>query len=415
VVIPALGAVPEPSPACEALIARTAAAIEPRVPAISAQMIDRVLAEIAELDAADEELVDDLRAAARGSVALITAMARTWTDPRVVPPPHDAVVWARGLVGRGLAIDVLLRVYRLGQAGYHEVWQRELAAADVPRELLLEAIAAITAFTFTWVDAISKPLVEAYEDERERRLQGAAAVRADTVRALLAGEAVDPGQASARLGYALARPHVAVIAWVEGGGGAGDGALAAVIAQAAEALRAEGRPLVVHPGPDEAAGWLGRPAADGAPKRLRAALQARGVRLAIGERAEGIAGFRASHDQAQRARRVARLLRRGAAVTRYADVAVADLLSRDLPAARAMARTTLGPLAGDDDTARRLLSTLRVFAEEGQSYARAGRRLGLHPNTVAYRVQRALALTGGGEVVSDALAAAVTLAPLLDD
>jgi DNA-binding PucR family transcriptional regulator len=54
----------------------------------------------------------------------------------------------------------------------------------------------------------------------------------------------------------------------------------------------------------------------------------------------------------------------------------------------------LGRLASDDDAARRMSATLRVFLEEGTSYVRAARRLGVHQNTVLYRVHRAEELLG---------------------
>jgi len=56
-----------------------------------------------------------------------------------------------------------------------------------------------------------------------------------------------------------------------------------------------------------------------------------------------------------------------------------------------------------------------VLLEEGQSFARTGRRLGIHQNTIAYRVRRAIELTGQDGAGSQALRAAVTLAPLLED
>ena len=39
-------------------------------------------------------------------------------------------------------------------------------------------------------------------------------------------------------------------------------------------------------------------------------------------------------------------------------------------------------------------STLRIFLEEGASFVRAARRLGVHTNTVTYRVHRAEELLG---------------------
>lgn len=410
---PMLGAVPPLSRPCATLIGTVAARIELRVDDIARRMIDRVTVEMG-LPAQDEDLREDLLAAARGSVALITAMARTWTDPHVVPPPHDALVWARGLVARGLPIDALLRVYRIGQSGYHEIWQRELLATTGDRDLVLEAIAAMSAFTFTWVDAISIPLVEAYEDERLRRLRGVDAIRSETIQALLSGTAIDLPVAEARLGYRLGRRHIALIAWVEPDAPAAAldtlderlGAVAAVLAASGT------RPLVLREEPRVALAWVvpATPPVDAtAAGRL---LEGTQVQVAIGGVGTGAAGFRSSHGQARRARRVARLLHLGGPVTEYPSVAVADLLTQDIAAAREVAATTLGPLAADDANTRRLLSTLRVFLQEGRSYARTSRRLGVHENTVSYRVRRAVALAGA--VDTDALWVAVQLAPLLE-
>ncbi|HYF24271.1 MAG TPA: helix-turn-helix domain-containing protein [Baekduia sp.] len=414
--IPALGAVPDRSPACEALVRRTAERIEPGVGQIAEQLIARVLEEINVLDPGDEDLVEALHAASRGSVALLTAMTRTWTDPHVVPPPHEAVVLARGLVARGISIEVLIRTYRIGQAGYHDVWHRELGASGEDPALVLEALHACSAFFFTWVDAVLAPLIDAYEAERTRRLLGAQAVRADTVRAILAGEALDPAVAGARLGYTLQRPHVAVVAWASGARGEPrQDALADAVAAADRALGGDGRPLVLQLPGGVAHGWVGRPGpAAAALGALRDALRGQGCHVALGDAAEGVDGFRRSHEQAVRARRVARLLRPAALVTPYVEVIVADLLTRDVEAAREVARATLGPLARDDDSARRLLATLRTYLEEGQSFARTARRLGLHENTVAYRVRRAIELTGQDDAPGGLLQAAVTLAPLLD-
>lgn len=411
-----LGTVPPRSPACAALITEVAGRIERRVDEIAERLIDRVVLEMPEL-AGDEGLREELIGAAVGSVSLITANTRSWTDPRVVPPPEEALVWARGLVARGLSIDILLRVYRNGQSGYHDVWHQELVASGRDPEVILEALHACSAFFFTWIEAISTPLVEAHEEERDRRMRGAEAVRLETVQALLAGEQLDVTRASARLGYELARTHVGFIAWADGDADSADEALETAMVALRELLGAGAeRPLLVQAEPRTATGWLACPALP--PEkvdRLRDALRGGPVRIAFGAPGMGVAGFRTSHDEARRARRVARLLRRGAAVTRYEDVAIADLLTRDVEAAKRVARATLGPLAAGDDASRRLLATLRVFIEEGQSFARAGRRLGVHQNTVAYRVRRAIELTGQDGAGSQALHAAVVLAPLLDD
>ncbi len=411
-----LGAVPDRSPECAALLTRTAERIEARVEEIALRLIDRVVAEM-HLDPADVELHEDLLAAARGSVALITVNARSWTDPRIVPPPHDALTWSRSLVGRGLAIDALLRVYRIGQSGYMSVWFDELTAGDDDHAVVVEAMNAVTAFVFTWIDTISTPLVEAYEDERTRRLSGSVAVRTETVERILAGEAIDIPTASARLGYPLDRPHIALVAWaprdeVDTVAGSLDERLAEV---AGDIAPPDDRPtLIVRTGPQIAAGWVvGERVDPDALARVRASARAQGMSVALAVGGVGLAGFRRGHDHAQRARRVARLLRPGAALTHYDDVSVLDLLTRDPAAARELAASTLGALATDDDATRRLLATLRIFFEEGQSFARTARRVGVHENTVSYRIRRAVERSNAPGLESRALWVAVELAPLL--
>jgi DNA-binding PucR family transcriptional regulator len=95
------------------------------------------------------------------------------------------------------------------------------------------------------------------------------------------------------------------------------------------------------------------------------------------------------------ARHVIQLGRRApGALARYGDVALTGLLTHDVPEARRFTQRELGALGAETDAARRIAATLRVFLEEGSSFVRAARRLGVHENTVAYRVRRAGELLG---------------------
>jgi DNA-binding PucR family transcriptional regulator len=424
-----LGAVPPRSPRCEALMARVASEMDPHTDAIAELLVERIAAEM-DLIRDDEDVREDLLATARATAALLTAMVRSWTDPHVVPAPREAVWWAQTLVARGLSIDAVLRVYHIGQSGYHEVWYRQLLASGEDLEIVLEALNALSAFAFTFVDAISAPLVEAYQRELERTMRGVDAVRTEAAEAVLGGGPLNVPAVGARLGYDLERPHLAYVAWVEtdAGDDARD-ALEGVTREVAQALargRVRGargeqgaapaaRPLLLRVAPRLVFAWVARGSL--APKQLeavRALLEGTDVHVAVGRPAPGVVGFRRSHEQARRARRVARLLRRSPALTCYEDVAVADLLTRDPDAAREVALATLGPLAAGDRSSRRLLETLSVYLQEGQSYARTARRLGIHENTVAYRVRRALELTAEPDPGSHLLRAAVELAPLLE-
>ncbi|HYQ12172.1 MAG TPA: helix-turn-helix domain-containing protein, partial [Solirubrobacterales bacterium] len=76
----------------------------------------------------------------------------------------------------------------------------------------------------------------------------------------------------------------------------------------------------------------------------------------------------------------------------------------------------LGPLAADDDSARRLAGTLRVYLEERSSPSRTADRLGVHANTIPNRI-RAIEELLGHPVDSRVaeLLIALRLAPLVRD
>jgi DNA-binding PucR family transcriptional regulator len=69
-------------------------------------------------------------------------------------------------------------------------------------------------------------------------------------------------------------------------------------------------------------------------------------------------------------------------------------MTSDLDEARRFVHAEIGPLMEDSDASRRLAATLEVFLQEESSFVRAARRLGIHENTVAYRVRRAEELLG---------------------
>ena len=120
-----------------------------------------------------------------------------------------------------------------------------------------------------------------------------------------------------------------------------------------------------------------------------------GVRIAIGEPGHGIGGFRQSHNEAVQARRVAELAGRPpGTVTRYARVALAAIATADLDQARTFVQRELRGLAADDDLTTRLAATLRTYLDEHSSRSRTAKRLGIHENTVSYRIKQAEEILG---------------------
>ena len=408
-----------PSAACAEVITGVARALEDRLDLVTDAVIERLEQQMPEL-AGDEAFREQTSVTARASLELITAMAATWTDPHELQAPREALLWARSAAHLGISSEALLRAYRLGHARYWELWFDELLAREPSPELLAEVTRFSSAFFFRWIDAITRPLLRAYEEERDRRERGAEAVRGDTVRALLAGEALDDDDAARRLRYELRGWHIGFIVWIERSADApAETLLEDVATRVARVVGgARTQPLIVRDGALAVWAWLrSYDAFPGEAVRdpLLSALDLQGASVALGEPGAGAAGFRTSHEQARVTRRIQRLTPAPAAVAAYdPGIGALSLLLADPEQAAEFVTRTLGPLAAQDDGTRRLLGTLRVFQEEGQSFARTATRLGVHQNTVAYRVRRALELAGTEDAASLGLRAAVALAPMLE-
>jgi hypothetical protein len=367
-----------------------AAELLARAPELARGMTDHLVANMPELSAGDDDLREETRASVESNVDQVLRLLKlgAGADALVVPP--DAAEYVRGLVRRGITLAVLLRTYRLGHAWFWDVWREALTqrVAD-PVELLI-AQDQSSAFLFAYIDGISGVLVDAYGTERERMMRGAAQVRAETVRAILAGEAIDEEVADLRLGYELRRHHLALrltsgVAEVRG--------LERAATESA-ALLGPGTPLVVPSGAASLDVWCGAyeaPSVDG----LEDYQPPDGIRVAFGAPAHGVAGFRGSHAEALQAVRIASLAPGTAApVTGYPRVELVSLLASDLPRARTFVLRQLGPLASDDEPAERLRETVLAFLTAGGSATRVAKQLYVHQNTVGYRVKRAEELLG---------------------
>lgn len=406
---------PARSSACGDLITTVAARLELRADEIGEEIADLLKVRVTEL-AAHPELKQDLLDVCHASVRLLTAMARTWADPAIVSPPQDTLSWARSLVDHGVRAETLLRVFHLGQARYQAIWHAELRRTHAPSDLLVETYEVISAFVFTWVDAICGPLIDTYTEEMDRRLRDVSAVREAELDRILADEPIDQQAAGARLGYDLGGEHVAVVLWLRSDAAPRtqrelESLLSPIVPLLVPAPR--GRPLISRRAMGVIRAWIAGVAGEMVREPLDDLLRDAGACLAVGTAGVGVTGFRRSADEAQRARRVAGLLHSDASLTCFADVAVEDLLTRDLDTAKAFARRSLGELAGDSDSAQRLLGTLRCFYGEHQSLRQAAQRLGIHENTVGYRIRRAAELAGHADPGSWELRVAASLAPLI--
>jgi DNA-binding PucR family transcriptional regulator len=240
--------------------------------------------------------------------------------------------------------------------------------------------------------------------ERERRLRGTSAMRSEQVRTILDGSLVDVRNASATLRYELDRRHVACIVWTTGAsldapnGNVLFGEMERVAANVAALLGATDHLSVPLAG--YLACWAGfrrAPRAETLKGSLALATN-RWINVALGQAGEGIGGFKRSHEEALLARRVHQLRNDGRQPTcvRFSDVALEVMLTHSREEARRFVAHQLGDLAAEDTSVARLRETVRVFLEEHGSFQNAAARLGVHKNTVAYRVRRAEELLGYG-------------------
>ena len=373
------------------VVPELAAELLTKTPELARGMADHLYATIPELAAtADGELVADLMASAEANLRQVLWVLKRGAGVDEVRLPPEAAAFMRANVRRGIPLPAELRAYRLGHAWLWDRWTRALQERIADPEELIAAQELSSACIFAYIDRVSDQLVEEYGTEREQMMRGAAQLRAETVRAILAREPLDEEMLPGRLGYEVRRWHVAMR--VSTGTSEVRG-LERAAREAAAAL-APGKPLIVPSGAATIDVWAG--SYDPVDTRALARYEPpEGVRIAFGRPGPELDGFRRSHREAVQAARVAALAGSGgAAVVDYAQVELVSLLACDLPRAREFVASRLGELATTGEPAQRLRETLRVFLAMGGRSGRAAKELYVHQNTVAYRIKRAEELLG---------------------
>ncbi|ORM38224.1 helix-turn-helix domain-containing protein [Williamsia sp. 1135] len=338
-----------------------------------------------------EAVVDDeMRGLTLGScssnIESVLSMVRHGINVSAAEAPVTALEHARGMAARGYDVDVMLRFYRLG----YEFFLGKLGVA-IPTwindpSVALSTFIALQRYGIWYIDRISSAVAVEYLAELRRRQNQARAERGEVVRALLAGESVGRAAAERTLGHRLTGMQVGFICWSR------DREVdLEKVARRVALLLGSPHPLVLIDGPEAVQGWVSissKAATDqGA---ITSSAVGSNSHVAIGSPHPGPAGFRRSHDEARRARRVAEMSERAtASITRFADVALVDVITRDLEAARSFVADELGDLASDDSRKAGERAALLAVLDAQGSLAGAASYLGVHRNTVLQRVRRA--------------------------
>jgi DNA-binding PucR family transcriptional regulator len=382
-------------------IAELATRLGDRLPEVVSAISVSLRDDIPELR--DEAQIPLLDAGIEGNVTTALYALGHDTPVECVRAPTAALEQARRIAQQGLPVNVLVRMYRLGQRSFTRLALGELQRIDVPSQVRITIVERITETLFAYVDWMSQQVVEVYEEERERWLETRNSMRALRVREVLAGrQSVDIDSVITAIRYPLRWHHVALLVWYPAANGEADelARMQRFVRELGAVVQAGAAPLFVAADRSTGWAWLSFQAApDGIVAAIREfSLQNRdSPSVAIGSPAAGINGFRRSHAQAVAIRSVV-LARKGAKPTVVADsdpgLAAAALVCGNVEDARVWVAEVLGRLAADTDSDARLRETFRVFLNAGASYTLAAEQLALHFNTVKYRVGRALARRG---------------------
>jgi hypothetical protein len=360
--------------------------------AIAEEMLDYVGSDISSI-VEDEPLARLARGTCLAIVELVLAMIEHAIPADRAEPPVVAMEYARLMADRGLALEDLLRSYRLGHACITRILTDAMMESTRDPAELVRGVQETERFLFSFVDVVSSKVGAAFIDQRQRIHSRTASMQRDVVRALLDGYDVDIRRVEQSLGHSLTGPQLAFICW-------GDGdttALQQAAAAMQEILNAP-RPVLLPSEDCALSGWFDLSRGDRSRTEMlakAAGAAAPTAHVALGPILPGLKGFRRSRAGAERVKRVVSL---SAALpptlTEWTNIALVDVLSADLEAARELVHTELRALSHAGDHIAILRHTAQAFVVSGFSYAAVATGLHIHRNTALQRVRKAEALRG---------------------
>jgi hypothetical protein len=340
-------------------------------------------------------MLDTTVASAEAGIDDLMSMVIGGIDPTgYVPSPEVRSLIPQKLVEHGLPADLALRMSRSSHSALLRRWLIELRS-ESDEHLALSAENYTERFLLAWFDAMDRQWLSEYNTLWERHDIDAETAREDLIRSILSGTAHDIAESSRRLGYRLEGPHRGFVIWCRPDADGSPPSLTGTLRAVPESFRA--RAVTLRLDEETVAGWVA--SSDPLPNdevRLHVRRAGRSLRLAFGSVHEGLSGFARTHQEALETKRVVDISdgRLSGPVHDYRDIAFAALATADIEGARRFVAAELGRLAGQDDDTLRIASTLRVYFAEMGTVARTARRLGIHKNTVLYRLQQAEALLG---------------------
>jgi len=351
---------------------RFAGELEARLGELSETILERLREELPlwVLDEAVEET--EVTAFVRASLAACLHSLSLGFLPGECPPidAHGAQAAAR--IGD---LPTLLNGYRIAHLVLWESWLGLIEASDAAETVRYELLRIGSRFFFRYAAVLGDYVSESYQVELERSLRSGEQRRLQAIKDVLEGDVTAGDEPVVN----LEQHHLGLVVWGEGG------------MEVARALAAAlGRPLL-SASPFESVwwGWLSgtQPLGLTAEAAVKALQPPPGTGIAVGLEAFGEEGFRATHRQAQRARRIA--LRLGLSVAAYSEVAAEALLGDDAAEARAFVAHELRGIEDDSVASQRIRETIAAYFAAEHNAASAAAALGVHQQTVANRLRAA--------------------------
>jgi hypothetical protein len=349
----------------------------------------------------DAEYVAGLRATVAAAVDYVLSGIERGEGWGSVSIPPQAAAQAHRAARNGVSLDTVMRRYMVGQA---LLWDYILEEADRvdwnpahPAQPEGGRVREMLRAQASLVDRLVSDVAREHMGELERARRSRRHRLLERVKALLAGEDEHAGHSSGaaaqagldpELGYDLSAEHIGVIARGEGA--------RELLREVADGL--DRRLLSVDNSQGTVWAWLGG-------RRLlqmsdlKVALSEKGrrarereqevlsgdLRIAVGEPAWGIEGWRLTHRQAQAALIVA--LRRPSALTCYRDVALLASALKDRALAEALIDIYISPLEHGRGGGRVLRETLRAYLSAECNVSSAAKATKVARSTVIKRLR----------------------------
>lgn len=306
----------------------------------------------------------------------------------------------RRRVHQGLSLAAVLQAFRLG---FRVHWNRLLAQTGQDEELRQELLFTLSPYLLYQQDQVALALTQTYSDEMQRRSHWRDRARHELCSILYNHPEDEDGfrQRTLALGLDASAPHIA-LALRPGGASVGIDEQGdwqdSVLNSAARLLGTELRTLLSTLRPGHLLLWCPLPVGEHAlgyeqvlTRRAASLLESSPGTSAVGIGLpdQGPAGWRASGEQAMQAIEIGSRLHPEQSVHCYSDVALEHCVM-DSPALKRLLHHRLERLSAEPS----LLETLQAWCEHGPHRKVVAGMLGIHPNSVDYRLDRIEQLLG---------------------